>query len=98
MNTLTNTHNHAVNAQYRNLSGLAWNVVLLLFAGTWLAAAGYTFYSLFTNFHAMSFFWQIFSTALLSTWGIIAGIGTAAAVIGIYAYMKALLTNTDASY
>jgi hypothetical protein len=97
MNALTNAPNRVMSVQFHNLSGLAWNVVLLLFAGTWLAAAGYTFYSLFSNFHEMAFLWQMFSTALLATWGIIAGIGTAVAVMGIYGYTKALVTNTYAN-
>jgi len=98
MYALTNTPNHVMSITHHNLSGLAWNVVLLLFAGTWLAAAGYTFYSLFTNYHEMAFLWQLFNTALLGTWGIIAAIGTATAVMGIYAYTKALVTNTDANF
>ena len=98
MNTLTNTPNHVMSVTLHSLSGLAWNVVLLLFAGTWLAAAGYTFYSLFSNYHEMAFLWQLFNTALLATWGIIAGIGTTVAVMGIYRYTKALVTNTDANH
>jgi len=93
MNTATNTQNRVITEQYQYLSSLAWHFTLLLFAGTWLAAAGYTFYSLLTNFHGMTFFWQLFSTALLSIWGIIAGIGTATAVIGIYANTKALFSK-----
>ena len=93
MNTVTNTQDRMITVQYQYLSSLAWHFTLLLFAGTWLAAAGYTFYNLLTNFHEMTFYWQLFSTALLATWGIIAGIGTATAVIGIYANTKALISK-----
>ena len=98
MSELTFVHQRTMSEQYHALSGLAWNIILLLFAGAWLAGTTYTLYGLFANFGEMSFLWLVFSTALLGTLGIIAGIGTAVALMGIYAYSKALVPDTDASF
>ena len=84
--------------QYENLSGLAWNMILFLFAVVWLAAAGYTFYSVLVNVDEMSFFWQFFGFGLLAVMGIISAFATAMASIGIYGYLKALFTNSNATF
>ena len=84
--------------QYENIRGLGWSLVLFLFAGVWLVAAGYTFYSVLANVESMSFFWQLFGFGLLAIWGIISVFGTALASMAIYGYVKALLTNTNATY
>ena len=79
---------------YNSLSGLAWNFVLLLFAGAWLVGDGYTLYSLFTNVGEMSYLWLVVSLVFLAIWGIIAGIGAAVSIIGAYDHTKSLITGT----
>ena len=91
-------HDRETNMQHDNLRGLAGSVILLLFAGTWLVAAGYTFYSVLGNVSEMSIFWQLFGFGLLAIWGVISCIGTAVAVVGFYGYLKALLTDTNAKF
>ena len=81
---------------YNSLRGIAWNFVLLLFAGIWLMGAAYTLYSLFTNVGEMSFLWLVISLALLAVWGIIAGIGTTVSIIGVYDHTKSLVSGTSA--
>ncbi len=82
----------------RTLSGLGWNIVVFLFASAWLYAAGYTLYGLFANYGEMSLAWIFFSLTLLAVFGVIAAVGTAVSLMGIYGYTRALINDTDPSY
>lgn len=80
------------------LSGLGWNIVFLLFASAWLYAAAYTLYGLFANYGEMSLPWILFSLTLLAVFGVIAAVGTAVSLMGVYGYTRALINDTDPSY
>ena len=54
MLTQHNVPARVISEQYHKLTGLLWNFILALFAGTWLTGAGYTLNGLPVHFAEMS--------------------------------------------
>ena len=95
MLTQHNVPARVISEQYHKLTGLLWNIILLLFAGTWLTGAGYTLWpAQYTLLRCHSS--GAISTVVQTIWGIIAATGSAVSVLGLFGYSKALISDADA--
>ena len=91
----TNVPARIISEQYHKLTGLLWNFILVLFAGTWLTGAGYTLYGLLVHFAEMPEQWGD-QHSRLDYLGNIAATGSVVSLLGLYGYSKALISDTDA--
>lgn len=94
MNNLTREPTKLVSDIRNSLRGIAWNLVLFLFAGAWITGTAYTLYSLFTNFGEMTLFGLVSSLTVLAVLGLIAAVGAVTSVIGVYDNTKFFVSGT----